>query len=270
MDKTAIGSIIVGIVCILIGIGLRGGGIDLPLFWNIPSLFITFGCAIAATMLNFPSYQLRNAIGAFKYIFKKRKIETMVAEIVPVIVRLAEKARRRGLLALEPDLANLNDDFLKKGIQFVIDGTDRDLVRLMLETERDFVVERHKKVQEVYVALGTYCPAFGMVGTIIGLILMLRRITDASAIGEGMAVALLTTLYGALAAYWFLLPMAGKLKMRMLDEVMIKEITIEGILSIQAGESPRIIADKLETFLPPALREIARVRKEQDQQAPSA
>ncbi|PIZ15780.1 motility protein A [Candidatus Desantisbacteria bacterium CG_4_10_14_0_8_um_filter_48_22] len=268
MDKPAIAGVIVGMVCILIGIGIRGGGVDLPLFWNVPSLFITFGGAIAATLLNFPSRQLKDATKALKLVFKRRKIEDTISVIIPVIVRLAEKARRRGLLALEADLENINDDFLKKGMQYVIDGTDRDLLRLMLETEMSFLEERHKKVQEVYVSFGTYCPAFGMIGTVIGLILMLRRITEASAIGEGMAVALLTTLYGALAAYWFLLPMAGKLKMLMMDELLTKEIILEGILSIQAGESPRIVADRLQTYLPPALRQAAEFKREEAAPAP--
>jgi len=263
MDKTAILSVIVGMICLLTGIGLRGGGVDLPLFWNLPSIFITFGGAIAATMLNFPSRQLKDALRAFKFAFKKKSSDDAIVEIIPTIVRLAEKARRRGLLALEPDLANIQDDFLRKGIQLVIDGTDRDLLRIMLETEMEFLQERHKKVQEVFVSLGTYCPAFGMIGTVIGLIIMLRRITEPEAIGPGMAVALLTTLYGALAAYWFLLPVAGKLKMRMMDELLQKEIMLEGVLSIQAGESPRIVADKLQTFLPPALREAARFRREE-------
>ena len=247
--------------CLLLGIGLRSGGIDLPLFWNIPSLFITFGGAIAATVLNFPSAQIRAAAKALKIAFKRRKPEEEITKAISTIVSLSEKARRRGLLALESDLANIEDEFLRKGIQYVIDGTDRDLLRLMLETEMDALTERHKKVQEVYISFGTYCPAFGMIGTILGLILMLRRITEPEAIGAGMSVALLTTLYGALAAYWILLPIAGKLKMRMMDELLLKEIILEGVLSVQAGEPPRIVADKLQTFIPPALRETVQVRR---------
>ena len=254
MERTTIIGIIFGFFCMVIGIGLRAGGVDLPLFWNVPSLFITFGGAIAATIVNFPSEQIRATMKSVKVVFKKRPIEKQIGETIPIIVKLAEKARRRGLLAMESELPNIADDFLKKGVQFVIDGTDRDMVRLMLETEMDFIQERHKKIQEVWVSFGTYCPAFGMIGTILGLIVMLRRITDAEAIGPGMAVALLTTLYGAVASYLILLPFAGKLKMKMMDELMLKEIMLEGILSIQAGESPRIIADKLQTFLPPALR----------------
>ena len=160
-------------------------------------------------------------------------------------------------------MPDIPDEFLRKGVQLVIDGTDRDLLRLMLETEMDFLEERHTKIQEVFVALGTYCPAFGMIGTVMGLIIMLRRIAEPEAIGPGMALALLTTLYGALAAYWIFLPAAGKLKMRMMDELLLKEIILEGILSIQAGESPRIIADKLQTFLPPESREAGQFRREE-------
>lgn len=267
MDKGAVLALILGAVFLIIGVSLRAGGADLPLFWNFPSLFITFGGALAATILNFPTQQLRAALKAIKVVFLNRKPEEVIAQTIPTIVRLAEKARRRGLLAMESDLPNIPDEFLRNGIQLLIDGTDRDLLRLMLETEMDFLEERHKKVQEVFVALGTYCPAFGMIGTVMGLIIMLRRITEPEAIGPGMALALLTTLYGAVAAYWIFLPIAGKLKMRMMDELLIKEIVLEGILSIQAGESPRIVADKLQTFLPPALREAAQSQREGAQTA---
>jgi chemotaxis protein MotA len=261
MDRPALFGIVFGMFCLLFGIGIRSGGIDLPLFWNIPSFFITFGGAVAATMLNFPSTQIKAATKAFKIAFIRRKPGEEITRAISTIVSLAEKARRRGLLALEPDLVNIEDDFLRRGIQYVIDGTDRDLLRLMLETEMDALTERHKKVQEVYVSFGTYCPAFGMIGTILGLILMLRRISEPEAIGAGMAVALLTTLYGALAAYWILLPIAGKLKMRMMDEILLKEVILEGILSVQAGEPPRIVADRLQTFIPPSLRETVQVRR---------
>lgn len=259
LDRPAILGIFLGFFCMMMGIG----GKDLLLFFNIPSLWITFGGAISATLLNFPSPQLKAAVKAFKIPFRRTQPELRLQELIKNIVSLAEKARKRGLLSLEADLENVESNYLKKGMQYVVDGTDRDLLRLMLETEMDFIQERHKKVQEVWISLGTYLPSFGMIGTILGLIIMLRKIDDAAAIGPGMAVALLTTLYGAISSYLICLPIAGKLKMNMMDERLEQELILEGVLSIQAGESPRIVADRLQTFLPPAIREAIQLKTTQ-------
>jgi chemotaxis protein MotA len=139
-------------------------------------------------------------------------------------------------------------------VQLVVDGADQERIRAELETEITFIRERHRVGQEIFLTLGTYCPAFGMIGTIMGLIMMLARIEDQSQIAGGMAVALLTTFYGAVAGYLLFLPVAGKLKRRSEDEMFIKEVIIRGVLSLQAGEIPSVMEAKLKAYLAPQLR----------------
>lgn len=161
----------------------------------------------------------------------------------------AEKARREGLLALEQDVMEINDPFLQKGIQLVVDGTDPELVRNILETKLTFLEERHQKGRGLFSTMGQLAPSFGLIGTLIGLIQMLSQLDDPTNLGSGMAVALITTLYGALLANLLFNPLAGKLRIRSLEEVLLKEVMIEGVLSIQAGENPRIVREKLNAFL---------------------
>ena len=146
------------------------------------------------------------------------------------------------------------DEFLKKGIQLVVDGTDPDLVRDILEIELSFLEDRHRLGKDVFEALGTFAPAFGMIGTLIGLIQMLANLDDPSSIGSGMAIALLTTFYGALMANFLFLPMAGKLSVRNNEEMLIRQVIVEGVLAIQNGENPRIVQEKLKSFFPPKMR----------------
>ena len=176
-------------------------------------------------------------------------------EIINTLVRYAEKARREGLLALEDEIASSSDEFLKKGIQLVVDGTDPELVKNILEIEIGFLEERHNENKGFWEAWGSLAPSFGLIGTVIGLIQMLSRLDDPSTVGPGMAVALLTTLYGALLAYFIFNPIAAKLGIRSQEEVMIRQVMVEGILSVQAGENPRIVEEKLKSFLPPARRD---------------
>jgi chemotaxis protein MotA len=156
---------------------------------------------------------------------------------------------------LEDAAYQVEDDFLKKGILLIVDGTDPELVRNILETELAFLEDRHKTGQSIFETMGALAPAFGMIGTLIGLIRMLRNLNNPEAIGPGMAVALLTTFYGALLANLVFIPVAGKLKIRSNEEILNKEVMIEGMLSIQAGENPRIIEEKLKAFLAPKIRE---------------
>ena len=159
-------------------------------------------------------------------------------------------ARREGILALESHASEAEDEFLGKSIQLAIDGTAPELIRDILTTEVAFMEDRHNRGQSILIAMGTSAPAFGMIGTLIGLVQMLAGMEDPSSIGLGMAVALLTTLYGAVLANVFFLPTAGKLKVRTAGELLVKEITIEGILSIQSGDNPRILLEKLISFRP--------------------
>ncbi|MHC4350826.1 MAG: motility protein A, partial [Planctomycetota bacterium] len=169
-------------------------------------------------------------------------------------VELAEVARRDGILALEGMISEMQDDFLVRGIQMAVDGTDPEVIQAVMETELENLLERHENGKGMLDAMGRYAPAFGMIGTLIGLVAMLQNMDDPSKIGAGMAAALLTTLYGALLANIVFMPMADKLGRRTNEEALAKTIIINGVMAIQSGDNPRTVESKLVTFLPPALR----------------
>lgn len=235
---------------ILLAYGMTGEG-SLSIFWNVPSIAITIGGSLAAMFVNFPLSQFVKAWKGVKWAFFTRLYSPQ--EIIGVLVGYAEKARREGLLALEEEVADA-DQFLQKGIQLVVDGTDPELVKNILEIEISFLESRHKTTRAFFENWGALAPAFGMIGTLIGLIKMLRNLDDPSKIGPGMAVALITTFYGVVFANLILLPLAGKLALRSEEEIFLRQLMVEGILSIQAGENPRIVEEKLKAFLPPAER----------------
>ncbi|MDH7576756.1 MAG: MotA/TolQ/ExbB proton channel family protein [Bacillota bacterium] len=222
-------------------------------FWNPPSVMIVLGGTLASTLINYP---LKKVIGVTRVLknafFTKVKDPT---EIIRILVGFAEKARREGLLALEVEAESIDDKFLQKGIQLVVDGTDPELVRSILETDLTFLEDRHKAGQAIFETMGLLAPAFGMIGTLIGLIQMLGVLDKPEQIGPGMATALITTFYGALLANLIFNPIAGKLRVRTSEEMLLREVMIEGILSIQAGENPRIVEEKMKVFLAPRLRE---------------
>ncbi|MEI0517910.1 motility protein A [Brachyspira murdochii] len=179
-------------------------------------------------------------------------------QIIITLISFSEKARREGLLVLEDDIQEVSDPFLKKGMQLVVDGTDPELVKNILNTEIDNIEARHDSVRKVFDDAASLFPAWGMIGTLIGLVIMLRSLGGGGgveAIGSGMAVALITTYYGSVIANGFALPISGRLAARHSSEAMVKSIMLEGILSIQAGDNPRIVKDKLVSFLPPAQRQ---------------
>ncbi|PKM55654.1 MAG: motility protein A, partial [Firmicutes bacterium HGW-Firmicutes-3] len=195
-------------------------------------------------------------INALKSVTKAFKNTIMdEAGVIRNIIELSNVARKEGLLALEEAADNIDDDFLKKGIMLVVDGTDPELVRNILETELIFIGGRHKEVASFWEKVAEMGPAWGMIGTLIGLINMLGSLDDPSAIGPAMAVALLTTMYGSLLANLVATPFAEKLKIKSGQEMLLKEVMIEGLLSIQAGENPRVIEEKLKAFLAPVLRD---------------
>lgn len=176
-------------------------------------------------------------------------------QVIHTIIDLSNVARKEGLLALEEAASGIEEPFLKKGIMLVVDGTDPDLVRGILETDLVCLEDRHKKVFGFWEKWAEMGPAWGMIGTLIGLINMLYNMEDSSSIGPSMATALVTTFYGSLIANWICTPIANKLKTNNEKEVMMKEVTIEGLLSIQAGENPRVIEEKLKSFLSPSARD---------------
>ena len=172
-----------------------------------------------------------------------------------LFVRLAQRARREGLLALEDELEEIDDPFLRNGLQMVIDGFEPDSIRDIME-QIHTLIQRHQLGQNLYRSWGALTPAFGMIGTLIGLVQMLSALDDPDAIGAGMAVALLTTFYGALAANLIFNPIAGKLAIRSDAEVSRKEAIIDAVLALQAGVNPRILQEKLKAYLPPQEREM--------------
>lgn len=222
-------------------------------FFDPPSIFITFGGAFMSVLIMTPS--LKGFINNLKSIGLIMKVVPSNEEqTIRTIIELSNVARKEGLLALEEAANGIDDEFLKKGVLLIVDGTDPELVRSILETELNCIEDRHSGVVGFWDSLGAAGPAWGMVGTLIGLINMLQEMDDPKAIGPNMAVALVTTFYGAMLANWICIPISTKLKANNSQEIRIKEVMVEGLLSIQAGENPRVIEEKLKSFLSPARR----------------
>lgn len=231
-------------------------------YLDFPSAVITFGGAFFELMASTTLKGYVAGLKSFLLIFKSPVND--VKGMIDKIIELANVARKEGLLSLEEAAGNLDDEFMKKGILLIVDGTDPDLVRAIMETELVSIEERHKSNISFWDDLGAMGPAWGMIGTLIGLVNMLYEMDDPSSIGPSMAVALITTLYGSMLANWICAPVAGKLKLNNANEITMKEIAIEGLLSIQAGENPRIIEEKLKSFLAPADRGSASEGGEED------
>lgn len=253
MDIATIVGLVLGVVFFALTVILDKGVSGLLAFWNAPSVMITIGGTIASVMIVHPMDKFVNALKSVNKVFNNQIMDE--GAVIRSIIELSNVARKEGLLALEEAADGIDDVFLKKGIMLVVDGTDPELVRNILETELIFIGGRHKEVANFWDKIAEMGPAWGMIGTLIGLINMLGSLDDPSAIGPAMAVALLTTLYGSLLANLFAAPFAEKMKIKSGQEMLLKEVMIEGLLSIQAGENPRVIEEKLKAFLAPALRE---------------
>ena len=221
-------------------------------YLDLPSAIITFGGSFFAVMASYSMADFLGGLKSFTLIFKAPSSD--VRAMIQKIIDLSNVARKEGLLSLEEAAGDLDDEFMKKGILLIVDGTDPELVRGIMETELVSTEDRHKNKISFWETLGSMGPAWGMIGTLIGLVNMLYEMDDPSSIGPSMAVALITTLYGSLLANWICAPVAAKLKANNSTEIMIKEIMIEGLLSIQAGENPRVIEEKLKSFLAPGDR----------------
>ena len=204
-------------------------------------------------MINYPIKDVIGVIGVAKKAILAKEIS--LNDIIKRFVEYAKKSRKEGILSLESEIKDLNDDFLKKGIQLSIDGLEPQEIREILETEVDFIRNRHQLGAEIFATMGAFAPALGMIGTLIGLVQMLQTMDDPSRIGPAMAVALLTTFYGSIMANIICLPIAGKLKTRSKEEMLEKELMIQGIISLSNGDNPRIIEQKLLAFLPASKRQ---------------
>ncbi len=249
MDLATLIGIILAFSLVLISI-IMGSG--LGLFINIPSLMIVVGGTLGATMVRHPLGEVIGMIKVVKNVFFTKTWSP--EEVVDKFLDFADKSRKEGILALEAELPNLDDEFLIKGLQLAIDGAEPDAIREILETEIDYLQERHQAGAEILDTMGTFFPAMGMIGTLIGLVQMLQTMEDPSTIGPAMAVALLTTFYGAVGANLVCLPMAGKLRTRSKEETLIKEMIIAGVIGLANGENPRLLEQKLHAFLPPSKR----------------
>ena len=243
---------IIGLSCAFL---LLMFGIKLPnliAFIDLPSIYITIGGAISATIAAFPLSKLMDTFGVLKNAFIVKKVTHV--ETIRQLVEFAEQARREGILALEARASDIDDEFLKKGIQLAVDGTEPDLIKDILTTEIAFTETRHEEGTKIFDFLAAMGPSFGMLGTLIGLVLMLGSMNDVESIGPNMAVALITTFYGSLLANVICLPIVEKLKAYSRKEILIKELMLEGIMSLQSGDNPRIVEQKLTAFLEPGLR----------------
>jgi len=250
MDIATIVGLIAGIGLVVTTVFLGG---DATIFLSLPSAILVIGGTLASTLLNYPLSDVLSVLTTVKNAFVHRL--TAPEALIERLVRLSGIARREGILSLEPHARQVGDAFLERGIHLAIDGTSAELIKDIMATEIMFMEERHALGQSILIAMGTYAPAFGMIGTLIGLVQMLTTMDDPSRIGTGLAVAILTTLYGVLMANVLFLPAAGKLKVRTGNEILTKEIVIEGILSIQSGDNPRVVEQKLKSFVSPATRD---------------
>ncbi len=250
MDIATIIGVVLAVALILGSIVIGGG--NFMSFVDAPSMMVVVGGAIAAGMISFP---LKNFLSVFgvtlKVVFNKLD---SVPQIIEELVSLAETARRDGLLALESRLGEIKNSFIVLGIQMAVDGTRPEVMEDILRTEIDAVATRHRDGKALHDCMGRFAPAFGMIGTLMGLVIMLGDMSDPSKIGAGMAVALLTTMYGAIASNVVFLPFAEKLGFNNKKELLTMEIIVRGIMAIQSGENPRVIEQKLNTFIPPKLR----------------
>ncbi len=227
-----------------------GGGISL--FINIPALMIVVGGTLGATMINYPLKDVLGAIKVVKNVFFTKFIA--VDEITSQLVDFANKARREGILALESDAKDIDDPFLQKGVQLSVDGLEPQMIEEIMEIEIDNLRDRHTLGAEIFSTMGSFAPALGMIGTLIGLVQMLQTMDDPEKIGPAMAVALLTTFYGSVLANLVFMPISGKLRKRSKEESMAKTMIIEGVVGLTKGDNPRILEQKMLAFLSPTDR----------------
>ena len=252
MDLASVIGIVLALGAIF-GSMIMEGGNPASLLHPGPMMLV-FGGSIGVTMIG---YTMKDVTGLAKVVLKAfmpgPPPET--GETIAQMVSFADKARRDGLLALEEEAKNIEDPFLKRGIQMAIDGTDPEVVREVLETEVAAIKERHKVGAKFFGDMGAFAPTMGIIGTVLGLVHMLENLSDPSSMGPLIAAAFVATLWGVMSANVFFLPISNKLKRTSTEEIAFKELVLEGVLSIQAGSNPRAVAEKLKSFLPPKERE---------------
>jgi chemotaxis protein MotA len=245
IDITTIFGLVLGFGALIAGILLEGG--NLMSYVGVSAAIIIFGGTFGAVIVSFPMKTLIIAPRLLTIAFTEQIHD--IPEVIKKLVGFSERARREGILCLESELANADDEFLKSGLQLVIDGTDPALVRDTLETKIAFIAERHHQGASVIEAAGGYAPTMGIVGTVLGLINVLSNIKNPNELAGAIALAFIATLYGIASANMVWLPLANKLKTKHEHEQLVKHIMLEGILSLQSGDNPRIVEQKLKAFL---------------------
>lgn len=251
MDIATLLGLLMGAAIIAAAVLMLSGG-DVAPYFDATSIVIVLGGSVMATMASVPISRFLKLPSVLAKAFVARPVQPM--DLVDLIVELAEVARRDGILALENLVVEMDDPFLVRGIQMAVDGTDPEIIQTILETELENLLDRHEAGKNLLDSMGRYCPAFGMIGTLVGLVAMLRNMDDPSRIGVGMAAALLTTFYGAFLSNVVFLPLADKLATRSAEEALAKTVIIHGVMAIQSGDNPRTVESKLMTFIPPAQR----------------
>jgi len=216
-------------------------------YLDIPSTFITIGGTTMVFILAYTSKEYRGIFRYFRLIFNIPKFDPIA--VIPTMVSLSEKARREGLLSLEDNLEEITDDFLKRALQLVIDGTDPELVKTIMNIRNSKMEDRHNAAISVFNMIEIRAPAFGLMGTILGLVQLLRNLKDPGTLGPSLAVALLTTFYGVIIANAIAGPIQTKLAKMNDEEMLVRNLMIEGVLAIQSGDNPRIVEEKLLSFL---------------------
>ncbi|MGH4050387.1 MAG: motility protein A [Clostridium sp.] len=232
--------------------GMSAGEANLKIFFDPSSIAITVGGSFAALIIAYPISEMKRVLNVIVQSFKENTMAR--TDIITSFKELSQKARREGLLSLDDEMEKLDNQFLKKGLQMVVDGLEPDTIKDIMELEIGEMERRHSDGINMLRAWAGYAPAFGMIGTLIGLIQMLANLTDSTALASGMGKALITTFYGALLANLVLSPMAQNLSYKSTVEVNSREMMIEGVLAIQSGVNPRIVEEKLTSYLSPSDR----------------
>jgi chemotaxis protein MotA len=255
MDVATLAGLVIGVGCLVLGISARGATPEaMAAFLNLPSALLVLGGTLAALCLAVPMRSVMNAPAvALRALFRRRPTTRGARALVEELVRHAETARREGILALETVAESARDPFLARALGLAVDGTDPGEIRDILSGEIDAIRGRHASGQRTFEILAKYAPAWGLIGTLVGLILMLGGIRSPGQITAGMSLALVTTFYGALLANFLFGPVAEKLKERSEEEIALKEIVLRGVVAIQSGDNPRIVRQKLRSYLPPRL-----------------
>jgi len=243
----------IGTWLLIIATLLLGG--SLMTYVDIPSVILVFGASITVLFFAIPAKQVKALVSVTKkaFLYKPQAIDKLIEDMVS----FAEIARRDGILSLENAVKDIDDPFIVQGIQMAVDGTDPELIEQVMLNELENLSDRHESGKLIYDTMGKYAPAIGMIGTLIGLVAMLADLSDPAAIGAGLAVALLTTLYGAIVSNAVAGPIADRLAKRSAQEVMYKTVIVKGVMAIQSGDNPRVVEQKLMTFIPPAERPVS-------------